>query len=118
MVERKTLNQILLFYYIYYKSRDRNLLTYEIIGRLNAAAILPSWTHVSCGPMYPAVWFVHNAAVCLILVASSPYVSAMTKSTVCPNSFNFPEFISFIASVIAPDIVTPVWMRRKKIKKI
>lgn len=26
-------------------------LTYEIIGKLNAAAIRPSCTHVSCGPM-------------------------------------------------------------------
>lgn len=33
------------------ESENDDLLTYEIIGMLKAAAILPSWTQLSCGPI-------------------------------------------------------------------
>jgi len=47
-------------------------LTYVIMGRSNATAILASWIHVSCGPMYALMLPRVSSTVRLILCSSLP----------------------------------------------
>lgn len=51
---------------------------------------------------------VHKLAVCLILVTSSPYVSAMINSSLCPSFLSLIVLTSSTASDMAPEIVKPM----------
>lgn len=50
---------------------------------------------------------VHRSAVFLILVTSSPYVSATSNWRLWPCRLKYTEFTSSMASVIAPEICSP-----------